>query len=257
MFIVLALLSAQPRPAVIPPRLPDAPGAAAMLARLAPLSPTDREDAIATAVMQGNLPEFLRTFVPVTVTVDSHTITYRVMPDYLAVGSDTDFVRVPIRPRTAQRIADAWGMTLPTRKMCDDIYRQAAVKLEPRPLVLRREAIATFVQHHEIIEKQRGDAGARLGVLVAGIKKDVVVTNRLAEKPNRVAIYGWHKLDGVPIQPLSIVHGEAYVDYSHGVRLVDRAVIVDGQPRDWREIAASNTLSPLVSDEGPLIIHAY
>ncbi len=39
-----------------------------------------------------------------------------------------------------------------------------------------------------------------------------------------LAIYGWHRENGVAIQPLTIVHKDTYVDYSHGIRLVSRAV---------------------------------
>src|SRR5207253_1071838 len=80
----------------------------------------------------------------------------------------------------------------------------------------------TFVQNNDLIQSQLKELtpNAQLGALIAGIKKDVVITNRLGEKPNHVAIYGWHKLDGDPIQPLTIVHISPYVDYSHGIRLV-------------------------------------
>ena len=106
-----------------------------------------------------------------------------------------------------------------------------------------------------MIEKQR--AGKQLGAIVAGVKKDVVITNRLGEKPNRVAIYGWHKLDGQPIQPLTIVHVNWYVDYSHGIRLLKRTVMVDGKPRDVRAILHSAELCGLLSDEGPIQFPAY
>ena len=118
-----------------------------------------------------------------------------------------------------------------------------------------RESPATFLRHNTLIEDQR--ARKKLGELVAGVKKDVVVTNRLAEKPNRVAIYGWHKLDGKPIQPLSIVHSESYVDYSHGIRLMKRTVVVDGKPRDVRHALYSADLRDLLSDEGPIVRPAY
>ena len=258
MFAIGASLGSQPilgPQAGIPPRPADAPSGAAFMANLAKLSPSEREDVIAAELLRGNVPLFLRELVPVTVTANAHTITYRVTPDYVAVGADDDFVRLPMRPTTAQRIADAFGCGLTTRKMCDDIYRQAAVKLEPRPLVIRRDAVETFVQHNAIVEAQL--AGRPRGLMVAGNKKDVVVTNRLSEKPNRVAIYGWHKLNGVAIQPLSIAHTQSHVDYSHGVRLVSRAVIVDGVLRDLREVAAAPDLYPLVSDEGPLLRPAY
>ena len=77
---------------------------------------------------------------------------------------------------------------LPTRKMVNDIWTAAPVHVEPRPLTQDRDAPATFLQHHRLIEEQL--AGTGRGALVTGIKKDVVVTNKLLERPNRVAIYG-------------------------------------------------------------------
>jgi hypothetical protein len=177
------------------------------------------------------------------------------MPDYLAVGSNEDFVRVPMTPMTAQRIADAFDCVLPTRKIVDVLYKEASVKLEPRPLTEEREAVKTFERHSAIIEAQR--AGMPLGALVAGIKKDIVLTNRLSEKPNRVAIYGWHKSDGQPIQPLTIVHKETYVDYSHGVRLIKRTALADGKPRDIRDLLRDPVLSAALSDEGPILRPTY
>ena len=184
-----------------------------------------------------------------------HIATIEVMPDYLAIGSDTDWVRVPMTPMTAARVADAFGSALPTRKIVDDVYTAATVKLEPNPLTMDRESVATFLKHHRLIEDQR--RGKKLGELIAGIKKDVVVTNRLDERPNRVAIYGWHTLDGKPIQPLTIVHANWYVDYSHGVRLMKRTVMVDGKPRDVRHVLYATDLCGLLSDEGPITRPAY
>jgi hypothetical protein len=197
----------------------------------------------------------LRTFQTVDFSVtdasgQERKVAVEAMPDYLAVGSDRDFVRIPVTPMTAQKIADAFGCVLPTRKIVDAIYRKASVKLEPRPLTEEREAPQTFVRHNTLIEEQR--FGNPLGALVAGIKKDVVLTNRLAEKPGRVAIYGWHKRDGLPIQPLTIVHRDTYVDYSHGIRLLRRTAFVDGKPWDIRELLRDPVLSAALSDEGPI-----
>jgi hypothetical protein len=118
-----------------------------------------------------------------------------------------------------------------------------------------RESAATFLRHNVLVEEQR--AGKKLGELVAGVKKDVVVSNRLAERPGRVAIYGWHKPDGKPIQPLSTVHRDSYVDYSHGVRLMRRVVVVDGRARDVRQVLYAADLHPLLSDEGPVTRPTY
>src|SRR5262249_36215968 len=196
-----------------------------------------------------------RKFQTITVTIKDksgreRTAKYEVMPDYLAIGSDVDFVRMPMTPMTAQRIADAFGCAVPTRKVVDDVFRNASVKLKPSPLTEARESTDTFAKHNELIEKQK--AGKTLGELVAGLKKDVVITNRLGEKPNRVAIYGWHKLDGTPIQPLTIVHKETYVDYSHGVRLMKQTLMIDGKPWDVRQVLHATDLHGLLSDEGPV-----
>ena len=86
---------------------------------------------------------------------------------------------------------------------------------------------------------------------------DVIVTTRRDERANRVAIYGWHKLDGTPIQPPTIVHVNWYVDYSHGVRLMKRTVTVDGNLRDVRPVLYAADLWPLLSDEGPIAHPAY
>lgn len=249
----------QPAPA-IPQRPIDAPGGAEFFRRIAKFTRQEREEALAKEVCRGNIPNFLRAFQKVTVKArdaggKEHVATIEVMPDYLAVGSDVDFVRVPMTPLTAALIADTFGCALPTRRMVDEVYKAATVKLEPRPLTKDREAAPTFFEHNGIIETQR--AGQKLGELVAGIKKDVVVTNRLGERANRVAIYGWHKLDGQPIQPLTIVHVNWYVDYSHGIRLMKRAVTVDGAVRDVRPVLYSADLAPLLSDEGPITHPAY
>ncbi|MDB5296931.1 MAG: hypothetical protein JWO31_2914, partial [Phycisphaerales bacterium] len=180
---------------------------------------------------------------PVTCTID-------VAADYLAVGSDDDFVRVPLTPTTAVKAAALLGGTLPTRKMVDAIDAAAEVRLEPRPLTEKREAFATFVAHNAIIEQQR--AGRPASGLVTGVKKDVVLTNRLLEKDGRVAIYGWRKLDGTPIQPLTTVHQAYYVDYSHGARVVSRVVTVDGKERMIEDVLADPKLHVLLSDEGPV-----
>jgi hypothetical protein len=114
----------------------------------------------------------------------------------------------------------------------------------------QREAVATFVEHNSIIEQQLN--GRTPGQLVAGDKKDIVITNKLKEKPNKVAIYGWHKLDGKAIQPLYAGHGDFYADYSHGVRLVKNECLVDGKPTTIAAVLKDPQLSVLLSDEGPI-----
>ena len=172
------------------------------------------------------------------------------MPDYLAIGSDNDFVRMPMTPQTAQKIADEFGCVLPTRKMVDAIDSQAELQLPPMPMTEKREAVDTFASNNRIIQSQRGDRP--LGLLTIGTKKDIVLSPRIFEKPKRLAIYGWRQLSGEPIQPLTIVHWNGYVDYSHGVRLVRETVDVDGKQLKIAELLADPDRCGLVSDEGPM-----
>jgi hypothetical protein len=232
----------------------------AFIASVVHLSREEREAAIRRELFAGNIPSFLRKFRAVETTAvgsDSvkHSIAYDVMPDYLAIGSDEDFVRMPMIPYTAQDFCDAFGFVLPTRKMVNDIWAAATTHLDPRPLTVERESPLTFLQHHRIIEDQL--KGIERGTFVAGIKKDVVVTSKLAEHPQRVAIYGWHYTTGSPIQPLYTGHVDWYVDYSHGIRPVRRSMRVDGVTQRFEKVLKDSALRDLLSDEGEITVPRY
>ena len=204
-------------------------------------------------ILEGNIPTFLLKLIPINVSViDSTTrkvnrATYYVMPDYLSVGNNHNWARVPLTPMSAQLIADSLNCFLPTRKMVNDIYANAVVKLAPVPMYIHRDSTVTMWQHHLIIEGQRKQQKG----LIAGIKKDVVISDLLLRSPktNRVAIYGWHQLNGKPIQPLYIGHVNWYVDYSHGIRLVARKVKVNGKWMDYTKVLEHPILKKLLTDE--------
>ncbi|MDX1973809.1 MAG: hypothetical protein SFY68_14855, partial [Candidatus Sumerlaeia bacterium] len=119
------------------------------------------------------------------------------------------------------------------------------------------DSVETFWLSQQAIETQR--TGQALGQIISGIKKDVVVTKELVNRPAppRVAIYGWHQLNNQPIQPLSLVHENTYEDYSHGIRLVWNQVEFEGNTYSIPELLASTSLSPLVSDEGAFTSSVY
>lgn len=241
----------------IPPRQSGATTGSQFVQQVWSIPKATREPMVQSQVLAGNLPEFLRKFVPITVTATingtPHTATYYVMPDCLAIGSNSDFVRFPMGPLTAQAIADSFQCIMPTRKMVNDIYAASAVKLAPHPYsptVYNIESVEVFNMSNTTIEGQRAQAGAILGQLVGGIKKDVVITAQLAARPGKVAIYGWHQLNGQPIQPLYLGHEITYMDYSHGIRLVRQIMLVDGQPRYIQDVLKDPVLCQLVSDEG-------
>lgn len=223
------------------------------LPRLAP-----HDLGVSGQVLGGNVPEFMRKLCPVSVTnvFDERTNVGRffVTPDYLAIGSDADYLLSPVPPDAAQFLADTFLCCLPTPRMVDAIYREADLKLVPAPIPPSpaMTTVPVFALHNEMVKTQRM---ARLkeyplGTLVAGHKKDVVITERLSRLTNRVAIYGWHQTNGQPIQPLYTRHTDAWVDYSHGVRLVYHVMEVNGQSMSVARVLADPELCGLISDEG-------
>ena len=213
---------------------------------------TEREEIAKNEILGGNVPPFLKKFIKIKtsiLTADGKKIEafYFVAPDYLSIGSDKDFARIPLTPMTAQLIADSLFCFLPTTKIVDDIYNAAKVKLEPVPMYAFRDSAVTMYQHNLIIEGQRK---LRKG-LIAGIKKDVVITGKILKGPktDKVAIYGWHKKDGKPIQPLYTGHVNWYVDYSHGIRLIYRTIYVNKKPMDYIDVLKDKHLRKLLSDE--------
>ena len=243
----------------IPPRPATAPGGRAFATKVAAFGAGQRDEAVRRELLAGNLPRFLRNVLPTTLALRlpggrEVGLTLCLLSDYLSVGSDDDFLRVPMGLGSALAVAAQFGFTLPTRRMVDLIYRHAAVRLAPQPMPAGDAMRSTdyVVRHQALVAQQAAALGAPAGALVAGHKKDLVLSARLRDQPGRVAIYGWHRSDTAPIQPLSTVHGARYADYSHGVRLVGRTVWLDGVPTSIFALLADPRLAPLLSDEGPL-----
>jgi hypothetical protein len=221
-----------------------------------------RETNILNEFAHGNIPDFLRKFVPITITNGSDSLTYLVMPDYLCLGQDNDYVRMPMNPHTAQTIADQYDCTLPTRKMVNDIWKISVNKLISQPWgppydadMERTHRIGT---HSNTINKQL--VGKNYAALTSGHKKDVVLTNKLY--PNnptkRVAIYGWIQLNGTAIQGLNpTAHDDLYADYSHGIRLCSNDAILNGNAIRMKDVFSNQKLAAAVSDEGQLKFIRY
>ena len=250
--LLLFLSCKTPHQLLIPERETAAIGGNAFYKMVAAMKWEDREKLMVKEILSGNMPEFIKKLVPIHVRAKDSSgeiihATYFVTPDYLSIGSNGDFARVPMTPMAAQRIADSLHCFLPTRKMVNDIYKQSRIRPEPMPMFAFRDSAVTFYQHHLMIEGQRKN---RHG-LIAGIKKDVVISSKINSdpKPNRVAIYGWHRPDGNAIQPLYTGHVNWYVDYSHGIRLIYQVIIINGKKIDYREVLQNERLKNLLCDE--------
>jgi hypothetical protein len=232
------------------------------LKRTMGMNPDLREEYIYREVVRGNIPDRLRYLRPITINGqirgNSVRLVVYVLPDYMAIGSNEDNVLMPMNFFTAARIAKKFGFTLPTTKLVDEIYRQSELKLEPVNLKPGANMGTNYYYgaHAQIVanlEKAKGFApNSSSPVLIAGHKKDLVLSRKLVRKPTSIAIYGWHDINGQPIQPVSTAHAATYADYSHGARFVAETVYVNGQPTSLYAVLADPNYAPLISNEGNL-----
>lgn len=221
-----------------------------------------KRDSFAVAeILKGSVPNFLKKFVAVksfyTDTLgNQHSAIFFASVDYVSIGNNQDWARVPLTPMAAQKIADSFHCFLPTKKMVDLIYQQAKIKLQPMPMYIYRDSSITMWQHHLIIEGQRNNKKG----LIGGIKKDVILSAKIFDNTNtnKVAIYGWHELNEIPIQPVYTKHANWYVDYSHGIRLIHETIIVDGKKMLYTDVLKNPILKNLIcDDEGTFIKYPY
>jgi len=249
---------------LIPPRDPFAISGSAFIAQNLKLMGAIREKNIFDEFINGNIPDFIRDFKEVRVSDGKNTIVYLVTSDYLSIGQNADYVRMPMNPLTAQVIADRFDCSLPTRKMVNDIWAQSPNKLIPLPwgppYNEDMEATHRVGTHNKRIQDQLITTARNPFDLTSGHKKDVVLTNKLHPRNPRktVAIYGWIYPNGKPIQGLNTsAHGVTYEDYSHGIRLIMNDVIVNGKPMRLQKVFLDPTIAHLVSDEGTLKFLRY
>lgn len=200
---------------------------------------------------------------------DGRTAIIDVSNDYFSVGEPGDFLRLPLLPSSAQKIANLTGLLLPTPRLVYRIWQASTVKLTAVTLPDMHETInkganfAQFVKHNDAIQAQLSGRDVS-GALVSGHKKDVVVGNII--KPGVVLIFGWYKPspdvfdDGSnwmnparqPRQVYSNAHGNSYVDYSHGIRLISPLMTIDGKDIETEKAYTDAGLSDFVSHEGPV-----
>jgi hypothetical protein len=245
----------------IPERLENAVGGSEFVHQITGLSIKDREKAIVREILSGNIPSFSHKLKPLKVTKavngKSYELIFFTTCDYMAIGSDVDYLYIPMTPSTAQYLADKMNCSLPTKKMVDVIYTHADVKLEPQPIPpsIVMTTVPIFKQHTDSIEQQmrqrRLDRSA--DNIIAGHKKDIILSNKIysADRTyDRVVIYGWHLGKNNPIQPVHNGHNAWYADYSHGIRLIAKLAFINGASILVDAILKDRDLSILLSSEG-------
>ena len=259
-----------------------------------------REKAMVAQLISGNMPDALLRWVDIDLSYagKSRTITgtVRVLPDYLAIGSDADYVHAPLDQWSAQRVASAFGCVLPTARICHAIYTNAASRKikalardyyhkDSERIIAKKgrqqDSTASYLEHSIAIQDEMKTSRPPIaaGTLVAGHKKDVVLSSRLhptaaKDESAWIAYHGFYDPSGYPFEPCyhtssgalntsipkdgpAIAHqmqanGHLFSDYSQGVRLVHPMMKVDGKWKCVAEVLTDPELSYLISSEGPI-----
>jgi len=211
--------------------------------QLGTLSKVERENAILQQIELGNIPDFLRH--PTAVILkgpDGGEVKTYVMPDYIAIGSNEDFVRVPLSPIIAQALARKYDLSLPTKTIVEETYAQAG-KTVVGPFYTRPEEFEAnsayldspgfYLRSDRDIKEQL--QGVPLGTLVSGGKKELVVSPHVSvmapgvPPSEAIDFYGLYGDDGIPIQRTP-GHGKEsgyrHTEYALGVRFVSPVVVV-------------------------------
>lgn len=181
-----------------------------ILHRTAKLSQPAREEEFLTLIARGNVPS--GTWGRVRIGPGLYA-----MPDFLAVGTDADFVWAPLTPRAAVEAISPLGFRLPTRAEADAVFKAALEgdgflpfrSFTPRAGHTRYGSAALEESRAKINAALRGRVG-----LLDGHKKYVLGRT----STGRVIIYGGHTDPNTRVQPYSTIHSETYLDYSHGIR---------------------------------------
>jgi len=250
----------------IPKRKSDAKTGSEFIQEIMDMGLTEeREKLIAEQILDGNIPDFMRIEHAIRITDGDSNCTIFTLPDYLCIGASYDYVRMPMNPMTAQTIANAFNACLPTRKIVNDLWsNENSKKLEPQPWGPPYDASMysskRYMDHSHRIDTQVEDKEFMLGQLFVGHKKDVVNTANFNDKDpiQHVAIYGWQRLDGTPIQGPGVqssAHAITYADYSHGIRLISREVHLNKTTIDIYDVLESENDCSIISDEGVVTNH--
>lgn len=207
------------------------------------------EKLVLEQIKAGNVPDFMRPENWREVTIKGKLeggaeaeITIRVCPDYIAIGSNEDYVRVPLSAVALQRLAARLDAALPTKKVVDEIDKVAAqensrfglvtdsevarkrgVKIDRKTSVhmIDPEFVAwqSEIADEKIAERKLPRSGRMGYTIVSGHKKDVIVYD--SPRPTRLVQYR------PPEQGLDTgAHPNTHTDYSLGGRLVDQQVRV-------------------------------
>jgi hypothetical protein len=263
-----ALRPPQKAPKTPPPKPPAAPAritGSELLERYAEVDPSDddaRQDLVLEQVAAKNMPDSWDDWVTVTVDGRKGTVVeFEVSPHGLRLGTNADWVEVPLDGPHSAAAAEMLGVRLATAWMVDQVYdatrskgcvvhyfaaTQIAHSLgyadwSPNAPDGKKMMSAEFFEQrnlllHEWLRKNDVDDST----LVAGYFKCVVPPIDGVTHHGGLEMIGGHDDTGSLVQPLSGgFHERAFYDYSQNLRLAQDRLRVDGRPMTLEEFYSS------------------
>lgn len=230
---------------------------AAMMVRLEGQA---REDFILEQVRNGCVPDFMRIPSQIILSGAGGVVgNLEVCPDYLCLGTDDDYIYAQCSIVTAQKIADEIGAMLPTKKIVDEIWKQAAGKIDIVTQTPDKKMVTSpvFLKQSRDVIAARAKLGLPLGSLQDGGFKNYILVAGLAARPGQTCIYGFHrKASNRPVQdPNLSAHDRDYVDYSQCPRFIGLEMFVGDDLLLLADVLAHPLLHVLVTVEGASKVH--
>lgn len=221
----------------------------------------EKADLIMEQVAKGNFPDNFRMFEPVNVNKNGRTAQFNVARRSVVFGTKEDSIEIPVDGPTAKAIADSLNCSLPSAWLVDEIeaegkqngqyarfFHQGDFAQEIRdskgkpldPKVLHDDLARSpsFIwKRYEKVSEWAKAHGVDFDKLTYGYFKDITLPEPWLTDGGRLEIKGgfYEKGEtgkpGERVQKLSEgTHAQGYYDYSHGQRLVDGIVLIDGKP---------------------------
>jgi hypothetical protein len=192
----------------------------------------EREILFLKEFFSGNVPSWMSQLVKLTITKGDLSITMCVAPDYMSMGSNEDYLRFPLTPIAGVVAANKLGMALPTKSIVDDIYNEASTNGKTIHIPGLNQAAgdgmwqmgAGFYYYHNWKIKEKLTSSDE-GKLIAGHKKDPIISSFCANKPADLDFFGYYSGPHQPTQT-NPHHPANFADYSHGIRLIHKQMWV-------------------------------
>lgn len=225
------------------------------LEKLPELPGTDRDTYILQAISSGLA---VCEWAEITSSIKDHVGKFYVSSDAVWILlEDNSRFRFQVSASLAQKCADLVGGMLPTAKISDLAYKQAATVLSVTILPAGPDMVTTSkskLWNTKVEAKRTGREG-----LIRDCGKAWILDNALAHSAGAIN-YGFYDKAAPYIGPgglkmwqtIGTRHDAKHTDYSQTLILMSQACEVDGQKMKTVEVMTSSALSGLVSYQGLL-----